>query len=78
MNDDWLDLNPDPAHVNRERAKARALRATDWWRAQIAKGVCHYCGRETYVTEERDFFYPNFKLINWASYRKEMKNGKDK
>ena len=42
---DWLDLNPDPAHVKRERAKARELRATDWWRAQLAKGVCHYCGR---------------------------------
>ena len=43
---DWLDLNPDPAHVKRERAKARELRATDWWRAQLAKGVCHYCGQQ--------------------------------
>ena len=43
---DWLDLHPDPAHVKRERAKARELRATDWWRAQLAKGVCHYCGRQ--------------------------------
>ena len=43
---DWLDLNPDPAHVKRERAKARELRATDWWRAQIAKGECHYCHRK--------------------------------
>ena len=43
---DWLDLNPDPAHVKRERAKARELRATDWWRAQLAKGVCHYCGKQ--------------------------------
>ena len=42
----WLDLNPDPAHVKRERAKARELRATDWWRAQLTKGVCHYCGRQ--------------------------------
>lgn len=37
----------------------------------FSKGVCYYCKRETYVTEERDFFYPNFKLINWAKYRKE-------
>ena len=44
--DDWLDLNPDPTHVRRERAKARELRQTDWWRAQVAKGVCHYCGRQ--------------------------------
>ena len=44
--DDWLDLNPDPAHVRRGREKARELRRTDWWRAQVAKGVCHYCGRQ--------------------------------
>ena len=43
--EDWLDLNPDPAHVRREREKARELRKTDWWRAQLQKGVCHYCGR---------------------------------
>lgn len=30
-------------NVRREREKARALRATDWWRAKIAKGECFYC-----------------------------------
>ena len=44
----------------------------------FSKGVCHYCKRETYVTEERDFFYPNYKLINWASYRKELNGHKDR
>ena len=43
---DWLDLNPDPVHVKRERAKARELRATDWWKSQIAAGICHYCHRK--------------------------------
>ena len=43
--EDWLDLRPDPAHVKREREKARALRATGWWRAQLQRGVCHYCGK---------------------------------
>ena len=42
----WLDLHPDPVHVKRERAKARELRATDGWRAQLAKGVCHSCGKQ--------------------------------
>jgi len=42
---DWLDLKPDPDHVKREREKARALRATDWWKAKLAKGECHYCHR---------------------------------
>lgn len=27
------------------------------------EGVCGVCGKETTVTEPRDFFYPNFKLI---------------
>ena len=39
--DEGLSVN-----AKKEREKARALRQTDWWRAQIAKGVCHYCGRK--------------------------------
>ena len=42
---DWIDISADPVHVKREREKARALRATDWWKAQVAKGECHYCHR---------------------------------
>ena len=45
MENDWIDLNPDPAHVKRERERARELRKTDWWRALVAKGECHYCHR---------------------------------
>ena len=43
--DGWLDINADPAHVRRERERARELRKTDWWKARIAAGKCHYCGR---------------------------------
>lgn len=43
--DDWFDMNADPRHVARERAKARELRSSEWWRRQLAKGICHYCGR---------------------------------
>lgn len=43
--DEWIDIQADPAHVKRERAKARELRATDWWRAKLQQGVCHYCGK---------------------------------
>lgn len=42
----------------------------------FSKGVCEYCGLETMVTEERDFFYPDTKLINWKEYRR-YKNGKN-
>ena len=32
-----------PEHIRRERERARALRASPWWKAQLAKGECHYC-----------------------------------
>ncbi len=30
-------------HTRRERAKARELRASQWWRQEIGKGVCYHC-----------------------------------
>lgn len=45
QSNEWLDLNPDPAHVKRERERARELRRTGWWREKLEKGVCHYCGK---------------------------------
>ncbi len=35
----------DEQHIRRERAKARALRASPWWKAQLAQGRCHHCGQ---------------------------------
>lgn len=32
--------------LRRERAKARALRGSQWWKRRIATGRCHYCGRQ--------------------------------
>lgn len=32
--------------VARERAEARRLRQTAWWRKKIARGICHYCGEK--------------------------------
>jgi len=31
--------------LKRERARARELRASGWWKRRVATGVCHYCGR---------------------------------
>ena len=42
--ENWFDMRVDPAQIAKERAKARELRRTNWWQAQIQKGVCHYCG----------------------------------
>lgn len=33
----------DPVHIKRERAKAREMRASNWWKQQIGKGVCYHC-----------------------------------
>ena len=42
--DDWIDIQKDPVHVKRERAKAKELRKSAWWKQQCAKGICYYCG----------------------------------
>jgi 5-methylcytosine-specific restriction endonuclease McrA len=33
----------DPDVLKRERARARELRASQWWKRRIADGVCFYC-----------------------------------
>lgn len=43
---DYIEFKSDPVHSRREREKARQLRKTAWWQAQLQKGVCHYCGRQ--------------------------------
>ena len=34
------------AQLRREKARARELRASAWWKRRIATGLCHYCGRQ--------------------------------
>ena len=34
------------AELRRERAKARLLRQSQWWKRRIAVGRCHYCSRQ--------------------------------
>ena len=46
MAEDWFTLDADPAHVARERERARALRKTAWWQRRIQRGVCAYCGKQ--------------------------------
>lgn len=45
MGDSWVAIDADPAHVQRERRKARELRQSQWWQAELARGICHYCGK---------------------------------
>jgi 5-methylcytosine-specific restriction protein A len=32
--------------LRRERARARALRQSAWWKRRLAAGRCSYCGRQ--------------------------------
>jgi 5-methylcytosine-specific restriction endonuclease McrA len=43
--DEWVHLEVDPAHLAREREKARQLRKSAWWQRRVQKGLCAYCGR---------------------------------
>ncbi|MDD2479708.1 MAG: HNH endonuclease [Victivallaceae bacterium] len=43
---DWIEINKDPKHIAHERQKAREMRSTQWWLAQLQKGICHYCGEK--------------------------------
>ena len=35
----------DDADLRREKARARELRQSAWWKRRIAAGICHYCRR---------------------------------
>ena len=43
MSDYYAPVDPDL--LKRERAKARELRASGWWKRRISSGVCYYCRR---------------------------------
>jgi 5-methylcytosine-specific restriction endonuclease McrA len=43
MSDDFFPRASDE-EIRRERAKARELRRTPWWKRRLAEGRCHYCG----------------------------------
>lgn len=38
------DLFEREQHIRRERAKARVLKQSQWWRQMIGPGLCHHCG----------------------------------
>jgi 5-methylcytosine-specific restriction endonuclease McrA len=36
----------DEDDIKREKAKARELRNSQWWKRRRSIGICHYCGRK--------------------------------
>src|SRR5262245_23744624 len=43
MSEPYLPIEPEV--LRRERARARELRQSAWWKRRIAAGVCAYCRR---------------------------------
>jgi 5-methylcytosine-specific restriction endonuclease McrA len=41
---DYFIIEVSEQEIKREKEKARELRATQWWKNRVAKGICHYCG----------------------------------
>ncbi len=41
----------DEIAMKREKAKARTLRNSQWWKRKRSAGICHYC-RQTFVPGE--------------------------
>ncbi len=40
-----VTAGPTLESIKKEKEKARALRDSVWWRNQLAKGECYYCGQ---------------------------------
>ncbi len=36
----------DDSHIKKEKAKARELRDSQWWKRKRGSGVCYYCGKK--------------------------------
>lgn len=41
----------DEVALKKERARARKIRASQWWKRKISNGVCHYC-QESFLPAE--------------------------
>lgn len=41
---DYFIPEADEEQIKKEKAKARELRDTQWWKKKRASGLCHYCG----------------------------------
>ena len=44
--DDWIEINRDERHIRRERAKARELRNSPYFKNLLQQGICRYCGKK--------------------------------
>ncbi len=50
MDGDYF-ITADDEHIKREKAKAREMRDSSWWKRKRATGVCYYSGRKVKPAE---------------------------
>lgn len=43
MTGDRFTPEVTPEEIKRQKARARELRQSGWWKRRIADGLCHYC-----------------------------------
>lgn len=36
----------DEEEIKRQKARARVLRDSSWWKRKRSRGICHYCGKK--------------------------------
>jgi 5-methylcytosine-specific restriction endonuclease McrA len=48
---DYFISDVGEVELRNERAKAREMRHSQWWKRRLAEGRCHYCGGEFPVAE---------------------------
>lgn len=41
---DYFFAAASAEHQKKEKAKARELRQSQWWRQELGKGICYHCG----------------------------------
>jgi len=51
-------------HIKREKAKARLLKKTRWWRKKVERGICYYCGKK--VSPEELTMDHKIPLSRWG------------
>lgn len=42
----YFFITADEQHIKREKAKAREIRSSQWWKRKRSTGACYYCCRK--------------------------------
>ena len=45
MKRNWQEVTASEQHISKEKAKAREIKSSNWWKQKLSEGICHYCGK---------------------------------